>query len=276
MKRLLLAGVAAGLVLAGPASAQIFGGKRQDEQIAIIQQELAALRAQINGGPPAPDGAVKPGLTATVDLTRAELTGTRTRVDDLEATLKTMNGTVEALTADLAQARRDLTAAQAENRTLVERLGRLESAQTQLSASQQAAAAQALAAREADPAAAFAEARTHLQAGRFAEAGTAFETYAARHADQPNAPEAHYWLGETYTLRQNYGDAAQAYIAALEGWPKTDWAPDAVVKLSGALIELKEPREACKSLAELDRRYASAPAAVKTRARAARTRAKCA
>jgi tol-pal system protein YbgF len=270
MKRLLLAGVAAGLVLAGPASAQIFGGKRQDEQIALLLQEVAALKAQLNGEPASPTGAVRPGLAATVDLTRAELAGARTRVDDLEATLKTINGTVEGLTADLAQARRDLTAAQTENRTLVERLARLESAQTQLSA------VQAAAARAADPATAFAEARTHLQAGRFAEAGTAFETYAARHADQPNAPEAHYWLGETYTLRQNYGDAAQAYIAALEGWPKSEWAPDAVVKLSTALIELKEPVEACKSLAELDRRYASAPAAVKTRARAARTRAKCA
>ena len=97
-----------------------------------------------------------------------------------------------------------------------------------------------------------------------------------RHAEQPNAPEAHYWLGESYSERRNYADAAQAYIAALEGWPKTDWAPDAVLKLSTALIELKEPEEACKSLAEFDRRYASAPAALKARARTARTRAKCA
>ena len=118
--------------------------------------------------------------------------------------------------------------------------------------------------------------RALLEAGKFAEAGAAFEAYASRHAEQPNAPEAHFLAGETLSQRRNYADAAQEYIAALEGWPKTEWAPEAVLKLSTALIELKEPAEACKSLAELDRRYAAAPAALKTRARAARTRAKCA
>jgi tol-pal system protein YbgF len=180
---------------------------------------------------------------------------------------------VETLTGELVQARRDLTQARDQNRTLTERIARLESAQAEAAARAAAAAQAAVVA--ADPAAAFAEARTLLQAGRFAEAGTAFETYAARHPDQPNAAEAHYWLAETLTLRQNPGDAAQSYIAALEGWPQTSWAPDALVKLSGALIELQEPAEACKSLAEFDRRYASAPAALKTRARAAKTRAKC-
>jgi tol-pal system protein YbgF len=272
MKRAWIAGLALSLVLTGPAAAQIFGGRRQDEQIAAMQQELAELRAQIGGAPEAPGGPVRPGLTQTLDVTRAELAGTRTRVEDLENALKNVNGTVEALTADLTQTRRDLTAAQAENRALTERLARLESANAQA----QLSAAQAVAARAADPAAAFAEARALLQAGKFAEAGSAFEAYAARHADQPNAPEAHYWLGESYVQRRAHADAAQAYIAALEGWPKTEWAPDAVLKLSTALVELKEPQEACKSLAELDRRYASAPAALKTRARTLRTRAKCA
>lgn len=268
MKRVCAAALLAAFLVTTPASAQIFGGRRQDEQIADLQRQLSELQAQLNGA-----GEAR-GLVAAQASTQAEVTAARARVDDLEASLRNLNGTVETLTGELAQARRDLASAQAQNRTLTERIARLESGQAE-AATRAAAQAQA-AAIAANPAAAFAEARTLMQTGRYAEAGTAFEAYAARHADQPNAPEAHYWLAETLTMRQNHGDAAQSYIAALEGWPQTPWAPDALIKLSTALVELKEPAEACKSLAEFDRRYASAPAAVKTRARTLRARAKCA
>ena len=107
------------------------------------------------------------------------------------------------------------------------------------------------------------------------QASEAFETYTTTYSDQPNAAEANYWLGETLYVRENYGDAAQAYIVALKGWPKSNWAPDALVKLSSSLIALKQTGEACKTLGEFDRRYGSAPAAIKTRAKAARTTAKC-
>ena len=52
--------------------------------------------------------------------------------------------------------------------------------------------------------------------------------------------------------------------------------PDAVVELSRALIQLKKPADACQTLGELARRYPKAPAAVQSRAAAARTQAKCA
>jgi tol-pal system protein YbgF len=115
-----------------------------------------------------------------------------------------------------------------------------------------------------------------MQAGRFAEAADAFEDFTARFPTRAEFPEANYWLGESLYAQKEYGDAAQAYIAAVRGWPKTDWAPDAVVKLSSTLLALKQPAEACKSLVEFDRRYATAPAAVKTRAKQAKTAAKCA
>ena len=268
MKRLGASALVLALALtgasAGPASAQLFGGKRQDEAIAQLQQEMLRVKAQLEG-----EGESK-GLIAAHAETQTQLTAARAKVDDLEGSLRSLNGTVETLTADLATARRELAAARAENGALVERLARTESAQADATLRAQAET------RAANPATAFADARALHQAGRWADAGAAFEAYATRHADAANAAEAHYWLGETLRERKNHADAAQAYIAALEGWPKTDWAPEALVKLSDALVELKETGEACKSLAELDRRYGSAPASVKTRARALRTRAKCA
>lgn len=272
---LLLAG---SLATAVPASAQIFGGKRQDEAIVALQRQSAQLQAQA-----AAAASRIASLTQAQATTGAELTSVRKRADDLEATIRSMNGTVETLTGDLAQARRDLLAAQAENRGLVERLTRLETTQAQAAAqaaaSQAAAQAQAAArpATPGDPAAAFASARALMQAGRFDEASAAFEAYADLHADQPNAAEANYLLGETLYVGENYGDAAQAYIVALKGWPKSSWAPDAVAKLAGALIALKQPADACNALGEFDRRYAaSASAAQKARTQRARADAKCA
>jgi tol-pal system protein YbgF len=256
------------MLLATPAHAQLFGGKRQDEAIAAIQARIAELQDAHR----AAEARIK-AVTEAHNATRGELTAASARIDDMQAAARTMNGTAEALAADLAAARRDLQAAQAQNKALTDRLTRMEEAQSALAAAPAAAPASATA--PSDPAAAFAAARALMDAGRFAEASDAFEAYTVAHGSQPNAAEANYWLGETLYVRDNYGDAAQAYIVALRGWPKSAWAPDALVKLSSSLIALKQPAEACRTLGEFDRRYATASAQLKSRARAARTTAKC-
>lgn len=257
------------LALATPAQAQLFGGKRQDEAIAAIQARIAELQDAHR----ASEARLK-ALTDAHNATRGELTAASSRLDDMTATVRSLNGTGETLAADLAAARRDLQAAQAQNRELQDRLARIESAQAALAVAPAAPAPAAAA--PSDPAAAFAAARTLMDAGKFAEAGDAFEAYTVAHTGQPNVAEANYWLGETLYVRENYGDAAQAYILALKNWPKSAWAPDALVKLSSSLIALKQPAEACKTLGEFTRRYPTASAPVKARARTARTAAKCA
>ncbi|MBW3559843.1 MAG: tol-pal system protein YbgF [Proteobacteria bacterium] len=270
--RLIAAAALVAVTLAStPAHAQVFGGKRQDEAIAAIQARIAELQEAHRTA----QAEIK-AVTQAHNSTKGELTAASARVDDMEATVKSLNGTAETLAADLATARRDLGAAQAQNRDLLERLARVESAQAALTVASGSSAVPAAATAPSDPVAAFAAARALMDGGRFAEAGDAFEAYASAHASQPNAAEANYWLGETLYLRENYGEAAQAYIVALKGWPKSSWAPDALVKLSSSLIALKQPAEACKTLGEFDRRYGSAPAALKTRARSARAQAKCA
>ena len=267
MTRVLALSAVCALAFATPAHAQLFGGKRQDEAIASIQARVAELQTLHT----AAQAEIK-AVTAAHNATRGELTAASARVDYMEATVRSLNGTAETLAADLAAARRDLGAAQAQNKDLLDRLARVESAQAALTV---ASAVPAATTAPSDPTAAFAAARGLMDAGRFAEAGDAFEAYAVAHSAQPNAAEANYWLGETLYVRDNPGDAAQAYIVALKGWPQSPWAPDALVKLSTSLIALKQPAEACKTLGEFDRRYGSAPAPVKARAKAARTTAKC-
>ena len=265
------AALALTLCLPAPAAAQLFGGARQDAAIAQLQQQVAELQAQLAGRP----GEAETGLLAKQAAGRADLATTKQRVDDLEATLRTLNGTVETLTAELTQARRALAETGVENGALRQRVAQLESAQAAAAQLQVQAQAQAQTAVSDDPDTVYAEAQRLMQAGEYQRAGAAFTDYLTRFKDRPNSAEASYWLGETLYMREAHADAAQAYIAALRGWPKTAWAPDAVVKLSSTLVSLKQPAEACKSLAEFDRRYGSAPAAVKARARQTRTAAKC-
>lgn len=131
-------------------------------------------------------------------------------------------------------------------------------------------------AKAAAAAAAFKAARDQLSAADYAGAGDAFESFLAKYPTDVRAPEAYYWLGESYYVRDQYGDATTAYARALKGWPKTTWAGDALVKLARSLTAVKQPADACTALGEFDRRYADeASAATKTRAAQARVKASC-
>ena len=66
-----------------------------------------------------------------------------------------------------------------------------------------------------------------------------------------------------------------AYISAIQSWPTTAWAPDAVVRLAQSLIELRKNPDACQILREFTTRYPRASAELKTAAQTARTRARC-
>lgn len=188
------------------------------------------------------------------------------RLSDLEQALTRVNGQLETTTFELDQARRRSEALQAENKALTERLGTLE----------QRTAEPPPPVVSADPQEAFREAKALIDGGDFDAGEQALGDFLDRHGDSPQAAEAHYWLGKALAVRGAHAEAAGAYIEAIRDWPKTGWAPDAVVELSRALIALKRTTQACQTLAELNRRYPSAAAAVKSRAATARTQAKCA
>lgn len=213
------------------------------------------------------------GRPVVVQFSETEvlLQGLMTRVGDLEASLQRLNGTNETLTFELSQARRQVDQLQADNAQIMERLRAVEA----LLAEEQAAASDAQAAATEDPAAAFGRARQLMLDGDYDGAETAFQRFVQHHGETEQGAEARYWLGKTLTARGAHSDAAGAYIGAIRGWPKTAWAPDAVVELSRALVALKRPEDACKTLGEFDKRYPKAPPAVAGRAASTRAQAKC-
>ena len=108
------------------------------------------------------------------------------------------------------------------------------------------------------------------------DAESAFAAFLERYPDHARSPEANYRLGQTLTARRATADAAGAYISAIRGYPKTAWAPDAMLELSRSLVTLGDTANACRVLSDLESRYPTAPAPVKSRAATTRAQARCA
>ncbi|HXH01232.1 MAG TPA: tol-pal system protein YbgF [Xanthomonadaceae bacterium] len=105
--------------------------------------------------------------------------------------------------------------------------------------------------------AAFAE----LKAGRYAQSARAFQSFLEAHPDGTYAPNALYWLGESYYATQNYALALPQFRALRERYPTHDKAPGALLKVGLTQYGLQELDAAERSLSEVTTRYPGSDAA---------------
>ncbi len=210
--------------------------------------------------------------------TEGQIAGLTDRLNDLDHSLTRLNGQIEILRHDLDQSRQESLDLRAQNATLKEQLGALDREMRALTAPpppppqpEEAAAT----APPQNPTAAFAAAKGALDAGDDASAEAGFKDFVDRFGDAPQAPEARYYLGKALLARRAWAEAATAEIGAIRGWPRTRWAPEAVLDLSRALVGLKKPTDACQTLDELAKRYPKATAGAKSGAAQVRAQAQC-
>ena len=114
-----------------------------------------------------------------------------------------------------------------------------------------------------------------LAEGDFAGAQSDFSRYLAGMPDAPDAGEIQFWLGETYYVRKGYADAADAYIASMRKAPQGIKAPDAMVRLAGALRGLGKKDEACRTLDSFLAQYPNATASIRARHKTELARTGC-
>jgi tol-pal system protein YbgF len=273
-----VAATALALVLvAGPVFAQTSmddpldarDAKRLDRMEKVVR-ELRSIVFQLKD-------TGKPVVVQPAD-TDARLQDLTNRLSDLEQSLTRINGSLETTAHDLDEAKRANADLQAQVKAMADRLGAVEKAQTAAPAPAPEAAAEApgAPAPKASAADAFSHARELMLAGDYDSAEAAFAAYVQAYPDGARTPEARYWWGKTLAAKGAHAQAASAYIGAIRGWPKSAWAPDAVVELARSLVALKKTDDACATLGELEKRYPKAPAATKARAVAVGKQAKCA
>ncbi len=107
----------------------------------------------------------------------------------------------------------------------------------------------------ADEQAAYDTAFKALRAGDYINASRGFRDFIQQHPDSSLAPNAWYWLGESYYVTTNYAVALEAFQRLLSQFPQSDKAPDALLKVGYTQFELKKTGEAQATLQDVIRKY---------------------
>jgi tol-pal system protein YbgF len=103
----------------------------------------------------------------------------------------------------------------------------------------------------------------------------AFRRLIESHPNDKLAGDAQYWLGESYYVRGQYKDAADAFLKGYKSYSSNPKAPDSLLKLGMSLAALGQKEAACTSFAELDTKFPSAPPHVREEAKAEGRNAGC-
>jgi len=118
-------------------------------------------------------------------------------------------------------------------------------------------------------------ARRLLVQGDYPEAQAAFQEFIAAHGDNDLAANAHYWLGESFYIREIYDQAARAFLAGYQNYKSNPKAPDNLFKLGVSLSLNGQAEEACATFDHLAAEFPNLSSGIKQRLPAERQRAKC-
>ena len=112
-----------------------------------------------------------------------------------------------------------------------------------------------MASSSTDERAAYANAFDALKSGDYAESARRFRDFLASFPSGQYAPNAMYWLGESYYVTQNYAMAGEQFQGLLDRYSSHDKAPGALLKLGLSNYGLKQYDDAEIILREVLRRY---------------------
>lgn len=238
-----LTALAAALVAAAPAHAQR----------ASLADRVAALEAR------AATPAVSVELLNQIEQLRRELQALRSQVEELQQQNEQLRNSarVQYLDLDGRLQRLEGGGASAAGAPALTDVPAPAAASPAPVASTGPAASAPVAGEQASYDAAFA----HLKAGDYAAAARAFDAFLRDHPAGAYAPNARYWLGESYYVTQNYRLALPQFQAIVEQYPQHDKAPGALLKLGLTRQGLNESEAAERTLREVTQRYPNSDAA---------------
>lgn len=243
-----IAVIAAALVAAAPASAQR----------ASLAERVSALESQ------AANNSGNVDLLNQVTALRSEIQALRSQIEELQRQNEQLESSGRSQYLDLDG-----------------RLNRLESggagAAPALPATAPGGAAQApatpadeapvvfgdagLLAGTGDERGAYEAAFAELKAGRYADSARAFQQFLQAHPGGSYAPNAMYWLGESYYVTQNYELALQQFEALVQRYPTHDKAPGALLKVGLSQYGLKDLVAAEATLSQVTAQFPGTDAA---------------
>jgi len=114
-----------------------------------------------------------------------------------------------------------------------------------------------------------------MKVGDYETAELALREFIDKNKSHELAGSAQYWYGETFRIRQLYSDAATAYLDGYQNYPKSQKAPENLLKLGSTMVELGEKDQGCKMIRGLKKSYPKAPQSVLQKAQYEQKRFKC-
>ena len=100
-----------------------------------------------------------------------------------------------------------------------------------------------------------------LRSGQYAESARLFQSFLGTYPGGAYAPNALYWLGESYYVTQNYKLALEQFEALLQRYPTHDKAAGAMLKVGLSQQGLDQLDAAERTFAEVASRYPGTDAA---------------
>lgn len=99
----------------------------------------------------------------------------------------------------------------------------------------------------------------------YAAAESSFSSFLKQYPTHALAPNALYWLGETYYVRKDYTKASRAFAEAYQKYPNGPKGADNLLKLGMSLAGQGQKDNACIALKQLRKEYATGPEPVLAR-----------
>ena len=97
-----------------------------------------------------------------------------------------------------------------------------------------------------------------LKQGDYETAEKAFTEFISIGDDKNYLSNSHFWLAETYYVRENYKDAAKNYLSLYQMFPNANKAPDALLKLGISLVNMQQKEQGCMTFIQLQESYPEA------------------
>ena len=101
-------------------------------------------------------------------------------------------------------------------------------------------------------------ATSFLKVGDYNTAERALKEFVQTNSSHKLAGNAQYWFAETFRIRQLYVDAASAYLEGYQKYPKSEKAPDNLLKLGVSLVQIGEKDQGCMMITSLEKEYPEA------------------
>jgi tol-pal system protein YbgF len=113
----------------------------------------------------------------------------------------------------------------------------------------------------ADERAAYEAAFDALRSGRYEESASRFQQFLAQFPSGTYAPNARYWLGESFYVTQNYAQALEQFQALVQRYPTHDKTPGSLLKIGLSQYGLNDLDAAEATLARVGQQYPGTDAA---------------